>query len=532
MKNVLPCLVALSILASPALAQSKIDQALAKAEEQLAKGKPEDAIKTISKIVEQNPTSGEAQVALARLQERLGNLDEAVAALTKAKSMTTGAAKAEVLAALASMDLLRGTAKDALADAKQSVELAPTPSTLAALARAQARSMDAPNALLTADKAVAAGPSSALAHEARGVALAALGRNEDAAAAFRKALELDPKLSRARAWLATTLVALDKPAEAVTEARKATEADPKNGEAFAALGRALLAVNPKDWNAAIAEAQQGAFLNPKSPYVQLSVGKIFEAAGNYDQAALAYEHPQEAGGGDAGQRRGTASGRRADAPEERVHGRSTRAGDRDEADARLLHRLGAPRPGLQLQRAPRRGGERVQEGGGAGPHQHRIPDHPGVAARHGRTVRRRGGGAGARRGDPGLQGSGRLDQPGLGLPQHEAAQDHGIDRRLQEGPRDRPQGGAVGPGPGLGLLLHESVGRRDRRLQQGHPDRAQDRGRGLQRDRLVLLLQEGLRERQGLHGEGAGGRPKRRAPQGQHRARGEAVGRGQGRHRG
>jgi tetratricopeptide (TPR) repeat protein len=294
MKNALPCLVALCVLASPALAQSKIDQAIAKAEEQIAKGKPEDAIKTIAKIVEQNPTSGEAQVALARLQERLGNLDEAVAALTKAKDMTTGPAKAEVLAALASMDLLRGTGKDALAHAKQAVELAPTPATLASLARAEARALDGVTALATADKAVAAGASSALAHEARGVALSALGRNEDAAAAFRKALELDPKLSRARAWLATTLISLDKSAEAVTEARKATEADSKNGEAFAALGRALLAVNPKDWNAAIAEAQQGAFLNPKSPYVQLSVGKIFEAAGNYDQAAAAYERALEA----------------------------------------------------------------------------------------------------------------------------------------------------------------------------------------------------------------------------------------------
>ena len=263
--------------------------------------------------------------------------------------MTTGAAKAEVLAALASMDLLRGTGKDALANAKQAVELAPTPATLAALSRAQARAADGPTALATADKAVAAGASSALAHEALGVALSALGRNEDAAAAFRKALELDPKLSRARAWLATTLISLDKSAEAVTEARKATEADPKNGEAFAALGRALLAVNPKDWNAAIAEAQQGAFLNPKSPYVQLSVGKIFEAAGQLRpgggglragprggpglrgraarpppgqhrprQGGRHGRRSQEAGGGDAGQRRGPAPGRRADAPQERV----------------------------------------------------------------------------------------------------------------------------------------------------------------------------------------------------------------------
>jgi Flp pilus assembly protein TadD len=293
MKCALSCLVVLSVLSAPAMAQSKVDQALAKAEEQLAKGKPEEAIKTISKLVEQNPTSGEAQVALARLQERLGNLDEAGAALAKARDLTTGAAKGEVLAAIAGMDLSRGTGKDALANATKAVELGATPTTLAALARAQARNQDAPNALVTADKAVAAGATSALAHEARGEALSALGRDEDAVAAYRKALELDPKFVLARARLASVLVARDKAAEAVAEARKATEADPKNGEAFAALGRALLALNPKDWNAAIAEAQQGAFLNPKSPYVQLSVGKIFEAQGNYDQAAGAYERALE-----------------------------------------------------------------------------------------------------------------------------------------------------------------------------------------------------------------------------------------------
>ena len=294
MNRALCLLLALSLAPVPLAAQSKIDQALQKAEEQLAKGKPEDAVKTVSKLVEQNPTSAEAHIALARLHERLGNLDEASAVLAKAKDALSGSAKAEVLAAIASLNLLVGTGKDALANAKQAAELAPNPSTLAALARAQARVQDAPTALQTADKAVAAGPTNALAHEARGEALQALGRNADAAAAYRKAIELDPKLTLARARLASALVALDKAADAVTEARKATEADPKNGEAFATLGRALLAANPKDWSSAIAEAQQGAFLSPKSTYVQLTVGKIFEAAGNYDQAAAAYQRALEA----------------------------------------------------------------------------------------------------------------------------------------------------------------------------------------------------------------------------------------------
>ena len=234
MKCVLSCVIVLSVLAAPAMAQSKIDQAIAKADEQFTKGKPEEAIKTMSKVVEQNPTSGEAYIGLARLQEKLGNLDEAAAALAKARDLTSGSAKGDVLAAIVGMDLSRGTGKDALANATKAVELGATPTTLAALARAQARNQDAPTALITADKAVAAGATSALAHEARGEALSALGRDEDAVAAYRKALELDPKLVMARSRLAIALVARDRAAEAVTVARKATEDDPKNGEAFAA----------------------------------------------------------------------------------------------------------------------------------------------------------------------------------------------------------------------------------------------------------------------------------------------------------
>jgi len=294
MNRALCLLFALSLAALPVGAQSKVDQAVQKADEQLAKGKPEDAVKTMTKLVEQNPTVPEAHIALANLHQRLGNFDDAAAVLAKAKDALSGPGKAEVLGAIASLNLAAGTGKDALANAKQAAELAPSPATLAALARAQVRVQDAPASLQTADKAVAAGATSALAHEARGEALAALGRHADAVAEYRKALELDPKLTLARARLASALVASGKAAEAVIEARKATEADPKSGEAFAALGSALLAANPKDWNAAIAEAQQGAFLNPKSTTVQITVGKIFEAAGNYDQASAAYGRALEA----------------------------------------------------------------------------------------------------------------------------------------------------------------------------------------------------------------------------------------------
>jgi tetratricopeptide (TPR) repeat protein len=281
MKRFLAALAVLALLSAPAAAQSKLDQAIAKAYDQLQKGKPEEAVKTLTKgAADAGP---EGQLALARLHERIGDLDAAAAAYDAAKG---GGANA--LAAVAQFTLRTGTAKDALAIARQAVAAGATAEALAAEARALLRSEDGPGALVAADKAVAAGPSVAIAHVARGEALVALGRNAEAEAALRKATELDPKSALAWSRLARAQAATSKPAEAVASARKATEVDDKFGEGFAALGLAIVAESPKNWSDAIAQAQQGAFLDPKSPVVKGAVGKVFEANGQLEQAAGAY----------------------------------------------------------------------------------------------------------------------------------------------------------------------------------------------------------------------------------------------------
>jgi tetratricopeptide (TPR) repeat protein len=292
-----PVAVAFILVAGSAGADQKLDQAVAKALDQITKGKTDDALRNMQKFAEQNPTSVEAQLALASIQERVGNVEDAAATAARAASAAADPAlKAEALATLAGYDLLRGSSKDALAHANDAVKAqAGSAAAQAALARAHARVGDGANALAAADKAVAAAATSAVAHEARGEALLTQGKHDDAAAAFRKALELDPKLTRARVGLARGLIGANKAAEAVTEARKATEENAKSGEAFAALGLALLAQNPQaNWSDAIAQAQQGAFLNPKSPYVNIAVGKIFDAAGNVDQSSAAYKRALEA----------------------------------------------------------------------------------------------------------------------------------------------------------------------------------------------------------------------------------------------
>jgi tetratricopeptide (TPR) repeat protein len=115
-----------------------------------------------------------------------------------------------------------------------------------------------------------------------------LGRAKDAETEFRKALEVEPKLALARTKLASALLAQGRAAEAEDEAKKASDADQKSAEAFAVLGKAIVAKDANRWNDAIAQAQQGAFLNARDAAVQVMVGEIFEVNGNIDQAQQSY----------------------------------------------------------------------------------------------------------------------------------------------------------------------------------------------------------------------------------------------------
>ena len=280
-----------ALIASPLWAQSKLDKAIDKAHEQIEESKPDEAIQTLTKAAEEAGAVG--YLALGRLQERLGNLEEAAAAYERAQATASPAVRPDVLAAAATFALRTGTGRDALELANRAVEAGATVTTLAAKARAQVRTQDGPGALETADRAVATGPHSAPAHIARGEALFALGRNADAEQALRQAVELDPRSALAYSRLARVQVALGRPKDAVTSGRQATRLDETFAEGFALLGEALLAENLNNWGEAIAQAQQGAFLNPANPITQTAVGRIFEANRQVDLAARSYRRALE-----------------------------------------------------------------------------------------------------------------------------------------------------------------------------------------------------------------------------------------------
>src|SRR5258706_9128967 len=130
MKSIASALIVLALVAVPALADKKLDDAVAKAEEQLSKGKPEEALKGLQKTVQGSP-SPEGWLQLARFQERLGSLDEAMKTAPAAARAASGAAKADALAAQSSLHLLVGTGKDAAAHAQEAVNAQATPAALA-----------------------------------------------------------------------------------------------------------------------------------------------------------------------------------------------------------------------------------------------------------------------------------------------------------------------------------------------------------------------------------------------------------------
>jgi tetratricopeptide (TPR) repeat protein len=288
-----PVLTALALCAAvvpSARADKKLDDAVARAEAQLAKGKEDEAVKILQKAASQAPRDPEPQLALARMFLKLGKLDEAGNALGKAGELASGAppnVRARVLVARSAFALRAGTVRDALALARQAVEAEAGADSLAALVRAQARLGD-PAARETAERAARAAPSSASAQIARGDALLAARLFPEAEAAFRRALSLDTS-SAAGTGLALALAAQGKAAPALEAARAAIQADTHSGEAQAALALATLAQDPLDKaSEAVAAVQQGSFLEPKNPLVKLTVGRVFESRGQLAEAAGVY----------------------------------------------------------------------------------------------------------------------------------------------------------------------------------------------------------------------------------------------------
>ena len=85
MKTLSAFVVALA-LAAPLFADPKVDQAVAKAEDQYKKGRPEEAVAEYKKAMQLGPTFVDIRTRLAQTLRDLGRIDEAVRELERALS--------------------------------------------------------------------------------------------------------------------------------------------------------------------------------------------------------------------------------------------------------------------------------------------------------------------------------------------------------------------------------------------------------------------------------------------------------------
>ena len=288
MKRVLAALAAVAFLAAPAAAQqSKLDQAIAKADEQLVKGKPDDAIKTLTKAAAE--AGAEGQLALARLHERVGDLESAAKAYEQAKGSATGAARADALAAVANFTLRRGKATDALAIAKQAVE---------AGADARRPGGDGAGAGAHGGRARARSPRPTRPWPRAPAARSRRSRAARRSSPWGRTPRRRPRCgrpSRSTRSRRSPTPALRAPSWRSRSRRTRSPRRRRRPSSTTSSARASPSWasrwwprTPRVWSDAIAQAQQGAFLDPDNPIVQGAVGKIFEANGQLEQAAGAY----------------------------------------------------------------------------------------------------------------------------------------------------------------------------------------------------------------------------------------------------
>ncbi len=120
-----------------------------------------------------------------------------------------------------------------------------------------------------------------------GAALASRKDYDEAIAALRKGIELDPTSARAHNNLGVVLVSRRDFAGAAAELRRAIELDRTFAKAYSNLGIALTGM--KDYAGAFAEFQRAADLAPDSPAALSNLGLALAERGRIDEAIAAHK---------------------------------------------------------------------------------------------------------------------------------------------------------------------------------------------------------------------------------------------------
>jgi superkiller protein 3 len=119
-----------------------------------------------------------------------------------------------------------------------------------------------------------------------GLVLSALGKKEEAIAAYRQAIELDPKFTYAYYGLGNALSGQKKLEEAISAYRKAIELDPKYAKAYYNLGVTLSDLGKKE--DAIAAYRKAIELDPNLAQTYYNLGVALYELGKKEDAISAF----------------------------------------------------------------------------------------------------------------------------------------------------------------------------------------------------------------------------------------------------
>jgi tetratricopeptide (TPR) repeat protein/serine/threonine protein kinase len=275
-----------------------------------AQGKVEEASASYRKAIEINPRDAAAHSNLGAALEDQGRaqrdpkkLDEAVGCYRKAIELNPKDVLAQ--AGLGNAQLSKGDVDEAIAEYRKAIAIDPKYAPAHnGLGLALQRKGQVDEAIVEYRKAIDLDPKDALVHYNLGVLLGdALQDSRNAAACFRKVIELDPKHAKAYSNLGSALVGQKKLDEAIAAYRMAIKLDPTLDHTHYALGLALhfqgqARRDQQKLDEAIAAFREAIKLDPKfakiwiplaNDYVKLGTHlygqkKLDEAVGCYKQA--------------------------------------------------------------------------------------------------------------------------------------------------------------------------------------------------------------------------------------------------------
>jgi tetratricopeptide (TPR) repeat protein len=182
------------------------------------------------------PTSGRVHFLLAQANRRAGDLDEAARCLRRAEQAGWAVEAIDLEKTLASVQQGDLDAEPVLVSFVQR-DHPDKLLILEALVQGSRRTYQLPRALAHLDTWLGAQPDSALALAWRGETLLLLGRDREALADYRKAVEIDPQEDEARLKVAELLLAFHQPQEARPHFTELLKRHPDQGEALFGLAR-------------------------------------------------------------------------------------------------------------------------------------------------------------------------------------------------------------------------------------------------------------------------------------------------------